>query len=66
MFIAGRVQKFVLILGRVSLGHLQCGSGSVRSIKLDSMVIIIKYLSNKLLGRVILLVSSTIRSLTKQ
>jgi len=31
----GRVHSFMLILGRVRLGHFTCGSGWVRSIKLD-------------------------------
>ena len=31
----GRVQSFVLILGRVGLGHFTCGSGRVGSRKLD-------------------------------
>ena len=31
----GRVQSFMLILGRVGLGHFTCGSGRVGSRKLD-------------------------------
>ena len=38
---SGRVQSFVLILGRVGLGHFTCGSGWVGSRKLDPRLTLI-------------------------
>jgi len=40
----GRVQSFMLILGRVGLGHFTCGSGWVESRKLYARPTLVYFL----------------------